>query len=181
MPTADSKTAQRLIVQARREGDVDTLVKALTDPENRAWAARYLGDIGDPKTISPLIRLLSVRDFQARAAATIALGKLGAVEAVPALLACVDRGPEDVMRAWAIDALGKIGSNQAAPRLIQELANPDRTLWRTAAVALGAIGDAQAIPALEQAARQESWIGKRHYRRAPRQIKRRSKISAEGH
>jgi len=178
MPTADSKTTQRLIVQARREGDVGLLVKALTDPENRAWAARYLGDIGDPKATRPLVRLLSVQDFQSRAAAAIALGKLRAVEAVPALLACVDRAPEDVMRAWAIDALGKIGSDQAVPRLIQELGNPDRILWRSAAVALGAIGDARAVPALEQAARQESWLGKRHYRRAVRQIKRRAGMSA---
>jgi HEAT repeat protein len=163
--------AQKKIFQAKRDRDVATLIAALTDAENRAWAVRYLGEMGDPQAIRPLILLLSVRDFQTRSAAAIALGRLRAVEAVPALLECVDRGPEDVMRAWAIDALGKIGSDQAVPRLIEVLKGPDEGLRRTAAVALGAIGDRRALHGLEQAAKHQSWIGRRHYRRAIRQLK----------
>ena len=168
MPTE----AERVIYEARRDGDVTTLVAALTDPDNRAWAARYLGEMGDPEAIQPLIRLLSVNDFQTRAAAAIALGRLRAVEAVPALLACIDQGPNDIiMRAWAITALGEIASDEAVPRLIEVLGSPDdRSLWRTAAIALGAIGDARAVQALKQAAKQEPWIVRRHYRRAIRQI-----------
>src|SRR5262245_25652396 len=98
----DALERQRRVFDARRDGDVGTLVRALRDdPENRAWAARYLGDMGDPEAVEPLIQTLWVSDFQSRAAAARALGKLRAAKAVDELLDCVDRGPEDVMRAWA--------------------------------------------------------------------------------
>jgi HEAT repeat protein len=166
-----SLAAQRRVFDAHRAQDVETLISVLgDDPENRAWAARYLGKIGDPRAVAPLIRLLSVRDFQARAAAARALGKLRAVEAIPALLESVDSGPEDVMRAWAIDALGRIGSDEAAPKLIGLLENPHAGLRCTAAAALGRIGDARALPELRQAAARERWRHRRPYRRAIRAI-----------
>jgi HEAT repeat protein len=112
VPPADPLADQRRVYDAIQRGDVDAFVDALTDPENRAWAARYLGKMGDPRAVAPLIRLLGVKDFQARAAAAIALGELGAVEAVPPLLACVDEGAEDVMRAWAITPLGGLGARK---------------------------------------------------------------------
>jgi HEAT repeat protein len=171
----DSTARQKRIFEARRNGDIPTLIRALRDdPENAAWAARYLGDMSDPAAIQPLIRLLGARDFQARAQAATSLGKLHAVEAVPELIACVDRGPEDVMRAWAIDALGHIGSPAAVPKLIELLSNPEPGLRRTAAVALGAIGDPKALDPLHDAARHARWPEKRLYRRAARQIARRS-------
>jgi hypothetical protein len=166
-PLAD----QRFVYEAIRNRDVEALITALNDPENRAWAAQYLGKFGDPAAIRPLIRLLSAKDFQTRAAAATALGQLGATEAIPALLESVDLGPEDVMRAWAIDALGKIGSHEAVPNLIGVLGSPHEGLRRTAAAALGAIGDKRAIPALEGSARKESFFTRRLFRRAIRQIR----------
>jgi HEAT repeat protein len=169
-PFDDSIARQRFVYEAWRNRDVEALITALIDPENRAWAAQYLGKLGDLAAISPLIRLLSAKDFQARAAAAIALGQLGAMEAVPALLDCVDRGPEDVMRAWAIDALGKIGSRDAVPRLIDVLQGPHESLRQVAAAALGAIGDERAIPALRDVARREPWRRRRHYKQMIRRI-----------
>jgi HEAT repeat protein len=164
---------QRRVYEARKRGDVDTLIAVLSDdPRNRAWAARYLGDLGDPRAIAPLIRLLAVRDFQARAHAARALAKLGATEAVPALLECVDEGPEDVMRAWAIDSLGRIGSYDATPKLIELLHDPSAGLRLTAAAALGRIGDPRGLRPLEEAAAAESWRDRRVYRRAIRSIRR---------
>ncbi|MGH2921521.1 MAG: HEAT repeat domain-containing protein [Gaiellaceae bacterium] len=74
------------------------------------------------------------------------------------------------MRAWAIDALGKIGSRKAVPTLIELLGSPEEGFRRLAAIGLGAIGDPRAVPALEQAARHDSWRARRLYRRAIRQI-----------
>jgi HEAT repeat protein len=167
----DATARQKRIFEARRNGDVGTLIRALRDdPENAAWAARYLGDIGDPAAIEPLIRLLSVRAFQTRAQAAKSLGQLRATEAVPALLECVERGPEDVMRAWAIDALGRIGSPEAVPKLVELLSHEEAGLRRTTAVALGAIGDSRALDPLHEASRDASWRERRLYRRAARQI-----------
>jgi HEAT repeat protein len=174
----DLRARQRLIWEANRDRDVETLIAGLTDPDVRTWAARYLGKLGDPVSIRPLMRLLSAHDFHARASAAKALGKLQAVEAVPALLECVDRGPEDVMRAWAIDALGKIGSKDAVPKLIELLRDSHEGLRRTAAAALAAIGDPRALEPLEQAARLASWRERRHHRRMMRQL-RRSKRQAK--
>jgi HEAT repeat protein len=171
MSVEDARARRRRIWEANRERDVETLIAGLADPDARTWAAHYLGNLGDPAAIRPLIRLLSANDFQARAAAAQALGKLRTVEAVPVLLECIDRGPEDVMRAWAIDALGRIGSDQASPKLIQLLKSPHHGLRRTAAAALGAIGDARAIEPLRQAAKEASWTEKLHYRRMIRKIK----------
>jgi HEAT repeat protein len=171
---SDPLTDQRRIYQAIRAKDVDVLIDALRDPENRAWAARHLGKFGDPSAIGPLIRLLTVRDFHTRAAAARALGQLRAREAVPSLIASADEGPEDVMRAWSIDSLGKIGSVEAVPTLIETLASEHKGLRRTAAVALGEIGDPCALPALEESATHESWLAGRHYRRIARRLRRAS-------
>jgi HEAT repeat protein len=162
--------AKRFVWEAWQRRDVNGLLDALTDPENRAWAARYLGKVGDPAAIPALIRLLGVNEFHARAAAARALGQLGATEAVPALLESVERGPEDVMRAWAIDALGKIRSREAAPALIDVLRSSDERLHWPAAVALGRIGDERAIPALEAAASREGFWTRRRYRQVIRQL-----------
>jgi HEAT repeat protein len=170
-PSANPSAHQRFVYQAWRSRDVGALITALTDPENRAWAARYLGKLGDSAAVPPLIRLLSANDFHTRAAAARALGQLEATEAVPALLDSVDRGPEDVMRSWAIDALGKIGNHKAVPKLVEVLGGPHEGLRRTAAAALGAIGDDWAIPALEEAAPKESFFTRRLFRRAIRQIR----------
>jgi HEAT repeat protein len=161
---------KRFVYDAWQRRDVNALITALTDPESRTWAASYLGKLGDPAAIPALMRLLGARDFQARAAAARALAKLGATEAVPALLDSVERGPEDVMRAWAIDSLGKIGSREAVRKLIDVLGSSDERLRWTAAVALGAIGDKQAIPALEAAATRERFFVRRRYRRVIRQL-----------
>jgi HEAT repeat protein len=170
-PSTDPLAHQRFVYEAWRNRNVGTLITSLTDPENRAWAARYLGKLGDPAAIGPLIRLLSAKDFHTRAAAARALGQLEAREAVPALLDSIDRGPEDVMRSWAIDALSKIGSHEAVPKLIEVLASPHEGLRRTAAAALGVIGDERAIPALEEAGPKESFFTRRLFRRAIRQIR----------
>lgn len=170
MPTDDPRAARRRVWQANLDGDIGTLIAALTDPDARTWAARYLGSVGNSDAIPPLIRLLAARDFQTRATAAQALGKLRAAEAVPALVECIDRGPEDVMRAWAIDALGNIGSKDAVPKLIEVLDSPELRLRGVAAIALGKIGDPRAVEALKEAAARESWWTRRWYRRALRQL-----------
>lgn len=168
---SDRLADKRRVYEAIQARDVDALIGALVDPENRAWAATHLGKLGDERAVEPLIRLLRARDFGTRVAAAKALGKLRAREAIPALVESVDEGPEDVMRAWSIDALGKIGSDEVVPKLIETLGSEHRGLRRTAAAALAEIGDQEAIPALEEAASRESWRERRFYRQAIRRLK----------
>lgn len=164
--------ALRQVLIAKAEGDVASLIAALRDPDPgvRSCAARYLAKLGAVEAIPALLMLLNATNFHVRTAGVLALGRLRATEAVPALLEAVDIGPEDVFRAWAIDALGKIRSNEAVPKLIDVLSSPHEGLCRTAAAALGAIGDPSAVPALQAKAQRESWMGRRHYRRALRRI-----------
>src|SRR5690348_4171925 len=63
------------------------LIKRLNDPdvERRVPAAKFLGQLGDPRAVEPLIQALQDPTPAVRAAAAQALGALGDPRAVPAL------------------------------------------------------------------------------------------------
>ena len=68
---------------------LDPLVPLLNDaePTIRANTARVLGDAGNQKAYAGLVKLTSDPDLHTRAIGTIALGKLGRRESVPAVFA----------------------------------------------------------------------------------------------
>src|SRR6266496_2562086 len=85
MTTPDDEGFGR-IFDAKQGGDIDYLLRALTDPIHRSTAARYLGQLNAVAAIPQLIRLLDADQQDVRTAATQALGDLRAADAVPRLI-----------------------------------------------------------------------------------------------
>lgn len=78
------------------------------DSVTRTIAADYLGEIGDPRAVEPLIRCLKDGDHHVRSAAAKALGKIGDPEAIKPLIPCLHDEYFDV-RNKAEEALANIG------------------------------------------------------------------------
>lgn len=118
------------------------------DGEVRATAASILGRFDDSRAITPLMAALA--DPASTRAAALALGQLGAVEAVPALLKVMQH--EDVvLRFAAVAALGQLRDARAVDALLYALHDPDTSVQKQAVRALSQIGDPRALPALVEA------------------------------
>ena len=107
-----------------------------------------------PRDLARMVEALKATDPEVRAAAAVALGRLGpaaAPAAEPLVAAFTDA--DSYVRGAAAVALGQIGQ-AAVPTLVRALADPNpETRW-SAGIALGRIGraGAAAIPALMTAA-----------------------------
>jgi HEAT repeat protein len=127
---------------------VESLVAALT--EERDWhvrqaAARVLGQIGDARSVEPLVAALKDKMDSVCWAAAGALGQIGDARAVEPLIAGLkDRGGG----MSAAEALGQLGDIRAVEPLVAALGGPDTGLRSTAAEALGQLGDARAVEPL---------------------------------
>jgi HEAT repeat protein len=109
------------------------------DPEVQYRAAEALGDIGDEKSISPLITAMSRSEFSGvRWKAAEALSKIG-YPAVGSLITLL-QFPSDDVRWQAAIVLGEIGNPDAVEPLITLMEDEDRYVRSRAAVALGLIG-----------------------------------------
>lgn len=95
---------------------VDLLIENLRNrnTEVQAAAAEALGEIGDIKSIAPLISCLTYEDANVRKAAAVALGKLGDTEAIGPLITSLNDKNEDVWNA-IINALTAIGTAAVEP------------------------------------------------------------------
>jgi HEAT repeat protein len=175
---ADAEAIQRVRV-AWSEGDSPYLIRALTDPVTRSWAARYLGKLGAVEATPPLLRLLDASNLHARMAAADALGMLGAPEATERLTELAEEDPNEAVRSHAVSALGRIGDQRAVPLLIRLLGSPSRWVRMNAAAALGNVADESAVPAVRAAGRQERFYSRGVYREAIRRMRRRKALPAE--
>jgi len=82
-----------------------------------------------------------------RRTAAHALGKVGVVEAVPALVASL-RDADPIVRqysAWALGAIGEPALNAAGTALVAALNDPAPAVARAAASAIGQIGATQSV------------------------------------
>lgn len=124
------------------------LIKFLkeSDDSGRESAARLLGGIRDANAIAPLIEALDDSSLNARNAAADALHNIGA-PAVPLLLAALESEIEETRRRSAL-ILGSLGSEQARDGLTGLLNDPEWSVRRAAAEALGLIGTSDATDAL---------------------------------
>ncbi|MCD4687469.1 MAG: HEAT repeat domain-containing protein, partial [Anaerolineae bacterium] len=142
------------------EAQMDKLYQALegsADRDYRTRAAHRLGDIGDRAAIPHLIKALRDEDARLREAVAMALAKLKAGAAVPALLETLRRtrpGPfgggspnQIVMRA--VREIGISG----LPVLIDALSDDEPRIRLVVVILLGEIGDSGAVPALTGALR----------------------------
>jgi len=93
----------------------------------RVAAAQILGEIRDPAAAPPLLALLrNASDLNLRAQTVAALGRLGGLEVLEALVVALE-DPEWQVRAQAAKALGRIGHPDAAEPLAAAL--PDLHWW----------------------------------------------------
>jgi len=131
------------------------LIKTLRDggPKARFWAARILGEIGDPRATRSLAESLTDPDADVRSAAVWAIGNIGdrsTASIVTPLL------KDDIwyVRAHAAEALGKIGDASFTTALAEALKDSSWWVRRNALEALVRLGEASK-PALLSALESE--------------------------
>lgn len=176
LETPSIESAQSRLAMGERAADslvkigpsaVPALVKAL---KSGGWtggarlAAKALGEIGDPRAVSALIKALKHWDERVCIEAAWALGEFDDPRIVPALIKALNRvfllrqlfGETFIdyfeLNAVAAVTLGKSGDSRAVPALIRALQNKPGH-WRVrqnAVSALGVIRDPRAIPALTE-------------------------------
>lgn len=119
-------------------------------------AIEALGQIGDPKAIGPLSRLLGNRDANIRVTAATALSKMASDRNVVAPLVKALKDPDEDVAAQAATGLGESGDKRAAEPLSRFLHSPKEKVRVAAAQALGTLGDERAVPLLLQLLDEES-------------------------
>ena len=131
----------------------------------RREVAYALGETHSRSAVMPLANLLTTdKEASVRAAAAIALGRIGDESAEPALARVLSGSPgtgkkkpkgetDSFVMSAAARSLGQIRRTSSVNVLIATLANDSFTadIRREAAAALGQIGDSSAIPALRNA------------------------------
>lgn len=159
MPRTDPDYDARLnqVFEAKGSADIDYLIGALSDPDFRFIAAKFLGEMGANEATPQLLRLLDAHDPKIRSVAATVLGQLQAREAIPRLIEIAADDTRMITRTWAVQALGRMND----PRVILVLAacvrDENWPVRRAAAVALGNYPNQEALTALTDAMRAERW------------------------
>jgi HEAT repeat protein len=122
-----------------------------TDATTRAIAARALGQATKTaESVQALLRIIGDDDAWVRYYAAQALGRLGALEALPALSALLnDAAPQ--VRISAIEALSHLPSSEAFEALKLAANSPEADLRRSAVLGFGTQRRLDAIPILVNA------------------------------
>jgi HEAT repeat protein len=109
------------------------------DPAKRAEAVNALAEYDIELTQAHLMKALDDPDERVRLQAARALGKGGALAAVPAMIDWL-ANPKPEVRSAAATALGDIGGTEATAALTRSLSDPDAAVRKDTVRALGAIG-----------------------------------------
>jgi HEAT repeat protein len=138
------------------EGDVfEALASALEHdtPAVRAAAASAMARVEHPSRTAALLRALDDDDPWVRFVTLRTLGAIGAAEAVPRVLATVEKDPAPHVRLAAIEVIGRISPSEALDVLepLATSSNPD--IARTAIAALGNVEREEALAILERHSR----------------------------
>ena len=131
----------------------ETLIEALSfdRPAIREQAAHSLGLRGQAEAVQPLLDRLALPepDGTVRQSIYVALGRLGAPEALPALSRCLTKESAAPARARCVEALGGLGSREALGIILATLARATDALVRDHAVdALGAFPHRRVVATL---------------------------------
>ncbi len=174
---------------------VDRVAEQIAALKDEDWtireqAARLLGELNDPRAVSPLVSLLRDEDRSVREAAVDALRAIGgpAVDALGACLTESDLAVQEaasailatiadervvapllsalksrdwIVRMHAAQALGRMKSSATVDALIPLLQDRVKAVREEAATALAAIGDA-AVPCLVRALTHDDWLVRLH-------------------
>ena len=155
---------------------VPILLEALSNRSDdwiyREMAARALGEIGDSRAVGPLISAAYMADT--RHDAIEALAKIGAPEAVDALIEALDEGEEADTLEAAKAGLLRIGP-PAVPALVKEMEPfsreyPGNRKRATVAEILGELCDVRAEAPLRNAAKDASPLVRKNAAQALEQI-----------
>jgi HEAT repeat protein len=131
------------IEKSKAKGDVSGLIRALRyrkDFQVREGAAQALGEIGDPRSVGPLIDTLRDEQLTVRWSAADALAKIGDARAVEPLIAAFK---DKLLRN--VKALGQINDTRAVEPLCAALEDKSHEVRHAAAKGLGKIGDPRAV------------------------------------
>lgn len=126
-----------------------TFMRCLTDGDDRMRraAATFLGEIGDPAAVEPLVGAVLDSNDSVQEAALTALGAIGDPRALLPLAAAL-KNPEPRCRAAAAAAFVQIGKRLVDP-LIANLKAPDPNIREAAAAVLVRIGNSTVQPLVE--------------------------------
>jgi len=155
----DNETVRRTAIEQlpffEEFGAFDALVRALehdTAPV-RAAAAAALARVEHPTRTGTLLRALDDADPWVRFMTLRSLGAIGAAEAVPPVLATVEKDPEPHVRLAAIEVIGRISPAEALDVLEPLTNSPNPDIARAAVAALGNVDRDEALTVLEQHSR----------------------------
>lgn len=151
LPMASSTIS--ILGDLKESSAVESLIgvlKYFKDTKVRYAAVKALGEIGDTRSILPLIETLHDKDTRVREGAAEALRKMG--QAVVAPLMTTLSGDNLHIRYFAIVLLGDLKNSRAVAPLIVILKNSESWALRfEAARALGKIKDPIAVGSLREA------------------------------
>ncbi len=124
---------------------VKILLTLTRDPDAvvRGSAFRALGDVKDPATVEPMIRLLG--DADSRNEATQCLTAMGSVAEKGVLQCLSDPSAEVRTQAWRI--LEQIATKQSVPALVQLLDQQNKDVCQQVLPILARLKDERAMPA----------------------------------
>lgn len=156
----DFERRREAIQLLRSARPISTLCRALRNSQSDLRSiliCDILAAIRHRAAVSDLIVTLNVPNDEVRAAATNALGNIGDLRAVPALIRLLQNRAEPVcIRDTAAYALGMTRSPDAVPTLLDALDDPAPSVRRCAAEALGHCGDERVLPVLQAILQREN-------------------------
>lgn len=132
----------------------DPILKAMKDNNRgvREVAARLLGEIKDPKSVSALVVALNDVDSEVRLAAKTSLSKIKDTRAIGSLVAGLDAENPEV-RSQVVDALSKFKDHRAIEPLLKSIDDNDSEVRIKTILALSKINDPRAIDPITKATR----------------------------
>ncbi|MBF0410301.1 MAG: HEAT repeat domain-containing protein [Candidatus Riflebacteria bacterium] len=133
------REAHRSVVKAGNIA-VEALSKSLlsSDEDIRFWSLRSLGEICEPSSFKPIVKLLKDKSWNIRKTASQVLAKFGE-DALLELTNLATEGDSEV-RYWVLQTLGQIGSKISLPLLFKALEDPSDSIRTAAQKALGNYG-----------------------------------------
>ena len=149
----------------RKKKDINGLIKSLyykRDYHVRMHAAEALGEIGDKRSVDPLIHALENEDGLVRKYVAEALGKIGDERAVDPLIHTLVHALENAdgfVQKHVGEVVMKIGQPAVEP-LILALEHKDKNVRSYVAWALGRIGDKRAVGPLIHALENEDGLAR---------------------
>lgn len=157
LESSDLETRSRAINALSTAGEADIinfLISLLRKDSHRLvkeGVCKTLGKIGSKKAIGILVKSLDNEHESVRYQATIALGKIGDINAVPPLLEVLKRKDDPLVRSEAAKALGVIGDPSSLKLLLTMLRkDEDRFIRYHAVTSLGRIGDKKATKDIQK-------------------------------